>query len=134
MHTVGVNSMYDTFYRISTRFILLSISKGERNFPPHQLFSFAVGSSVTSFVIHNPFSQASFINIISSLIQHSPFDINECLAICKIINPLVTIILEGERNFPPHQLFSLAVGSSFLMFVVCNSDLIYYLTRHDYAG
>ena len=37
------------------RFILLLIGKGERNFPPHQLFAFAVGSFFARFVTHNPF-------------------------------------------------------------------------------
>ena len=61
------------------RFILLSISKCERNFPPHQLFAFAVGFSFSNFVIHNPSSQESFISITSSLIRHSPFGIMNVL-------------------------------------------------------
>ncbi len=49
------------------------------NFSPHQLFTFAIGSSFLFFVIRNPFSQASFLSITSSLTRHSPFGVNERL-------------------------------------------------------
>ena len=62
-----------------TGFILLLIGKGERNFPPHQLFAFAVGSFFDEFVIRNPSSEASFFNITSYLISHSLFGINSHL-------------------------------------------------------
>ena len=69
--------------------LFLVHDKGERNFPPHQLFAFAVGSFFDEFVIRNPSSEASFFNITSYLIWHSLFGINEHLGTCKIIMPLV---------------------------------------------
>jgi len=67
--------------------LFLVHDKGERNFPPHQLFAFAVGSFFITFVIRNPNSEASFFNITSSLIRHFLFGINERLGTCEIITP-----------------------------------------------
>jgi hypothetical protein len=129
-----------------TGFILLLIAKGEQNFPPHQLFTFAVGSFFAEFVIRNPSSEASFFNITSYLIWHSLFGINEYLGTCEIITPLdvliwAAIIRKGKRNFPPHQLFAFAVGSFFITFVMCNPNseasffnIISYLIRHSLFG
>ena len=77
------------------------------------------------FEVCNPLSNASFSSITGFRFWHSPFGVNERLGSCEIIHPLVElnwedIILEGERDLPPHQLFTFAVGSSFLMFEFCN--------------
>ena len=100
------------------------IHEEEWDFPPHQLFAFAVGSFFVTFVVCNSFSNAPFISVTSSRARHSPVDGNERLDTCEFIISLVDVdtvnCLEGEWDFPPHQLFALAVGSFLAIFVACN--------------
>jgi hypothetical protein len=84
-------------------------------------FAFAVGSFFAKFVVCNPFSKASFTSVTSSRARHSPVDGNERLDTCEFITLLVDVdavnYLEGEWDFPPHQLFAFAVGSFLAIFV-----------------